>query len=66
MSRQKKPTLTDKVAAWKAAYDIVRQELQGDYVAGNRAAPEGVARAVLYGTAAKVAALMAPWNVEED
>lgn len=63
---KKKPTLADKIAAWKSAYDIVREELQIDYVAGSRRAPEGEARASLYASAALAAALMAPWNVEED
>jgi len=68
---KKKPTLADKIAAWKQAKDIVLDELLHDRVA--RLAGVNVmagsllaSDTALIAEASRTAVLMAPWSVEED
>lgn len=65
--KPRKPTLDEKIAAWKAAKDIVLDELWADIRSAVRAdmLPDEAA-VVLVAEASRTAALMAPWNVEED
>jgi hypothetical protein len=76
MTRPHKPTLTDKIAAWKSAKDIVLDELLADAGRTSRGVridglQVGHADLLAHFTAliseaSRTAALMAPWNAEED
>ena len=65
--KAQKPTLTDKVAAWKAAKDIVLDELRADVAKSQSWWNTHAALAALLATeAGRIAVLMAPWNAEEE
>ena len=71
MTTRKKPTLTEKVAAWKAVYDIVNDEINAqahrELAEFRERYPDAkVSVQTGAGHAALVAVLMAPWNSEED
>lgn len=67
MTTRRKPTLNEKIAAWKSAKDIVLDELITEL--GRRAGPGRLSPSdsvALVAEASRTAALMAPWNSEEE
>ena len=73
MTTRKKPTQTETVAAWKAAYDIVLDDLtaQAQRIVGLEPSKVTMdvwlmAHVELITEASRTAALMAPWSKEED
>lgn len=64
---KRKPTLFEKVAAWKQAKDIVLDELRADVGRQPSFYQTHTALGALLATeAGRIAALMAPWNAEEE
>ena len=63
----KKPTLSQKIAAWKQAKDIVLDDLKADVgAAPSYWTTHRALLALLSTEAGRIAVLMAPWSVEEE